>query len=636
MTYCPLCGTPAAPPILAYSADLTPAVAQALHTAHPGWRSEQGVCPACAQQAAGEVAAARSQTPLPPCGDPAAAFPYYHSAEETLHPQGARLPCYHTFDGHGVTIAFLDSGFFPHPDLLAPPAPHTAEPDWAALEPADLCAALSAHPSRLTGYVDLTNRQESSGLDLASLWDAQIDSWHGQMTTCIAAGSGRLSGARWRSFAPGASVFAIKIGRGGGRIPEEDILAGFQWLLRDDNWQRLGVRVLNVSVGGDYPMRWEDNPVCLAAEELSRRGVLVTAAAGNSGRRSLLAPAQAPSVLTVGGVDDHNLPWDPLNAHGLNRLTLYHHNYDTVLGPDGPQRKPELLALARYLPSPLLLPHPATREARLVAHLRAALAGPDTAAAAPLVEQWIPLLPDSARAAAEQILRDLHAGRMPDGSLRRLLCLRAAAHKAIDAAYQHVDGTSVAVAQVSAVAAQMFQANPALTAAQAKALLIATALEMPHWPVEERGAGLLQPAAAVAAALRVAGGPLEEHSHSPVQLDAARLRKWVIQGKLSRMAAAAADKAGQAHPVYFGLYAPGARAVSVIGSFNQWMPSLAPLERTASGWWRGVVLLPSGRHPYRFWVEDRSRPTGEWQPDPENLLHFAGGYRSQHSVAIVD
>lgn len=636
MTHCPVCGTPAAPSILAYSGDLTPATAQALHSLHPSWRLEQGVCPDCARQAAAAVGAARSQAPLHPPGEAAETFPYYHPAEKTVHPQDARLPCYHTFDGRGVTIAFLDSGFFPHPDLLAPPAPRAAEPDWGALEPAALHATLAAHPSRLAGYVDLTDRHESSGLDLPSLWDAQPDSWHGQMTTCIAAGNGRLSGARWRSFAPGASVLAIKIGRGGGRIPEEDILAGFQWLLRDDNWQRLGVRVLNVSVGGDYPMRWEENPVCLAAEELSRRGVLVTAAAGNGGRRSLLAPAQSPSVLTVGGVDDQNLPWDPLDATGLNRLTLYHHNYDTVLGADGPQRKPELLALARYLPSPLLLPHPAAREARLLAHLRAALAGQDFSAAAPLVEQWLPLLSGSDRAVAEHALDALGAGCPPDEPLRRLLCLRGSAHKAIDAAYQHVDGTSVAVAQVSAVAAQMFQANPALTAAQAKALLVATALDMPHWSIEERGAGLLQPAAAVAAALRVPGGPLDEQPHSPLQLDAARLRKWVIQGKLSRMAAAAADKAGQAHPVYFGLYAPGARAASVIGPFNGWMPGLASLERTASGWWRGVAPLPPGRHPYRFWVEDRIHPGGEWQPDPENMLRFAGGYRSQHSIVIVE
>ena len=32
----------------------------------------------------------------------------------------------------------------------------------------------------------------------------------------------------------------IKIGRKSGKIPEEDILRGAEWLLRDDNWRAWG------------------------------------------------------------------------------------------------------------------------------------------------------------------------------------------------------------------------------------------------------------------------------------------------------------------------------------------------------------------------------------------------------------
>lgn len=56
----------------------------------------------------------------------------------------------------------------------------------------------------------------------------------------------RSKPACWRS----------KIGRGGGRIPEEDILRGLSWLLEDDRWQQYGVRVVNISVGGDFPEAW--------------------------------------------------------------------------------------------------------------------------------------------------------------------------------------------------------------------------------------------------------------------------------------------------------------------------------------------------------------------------------------------
>ena len=188
------------------------------------------------------------------------------------------------------------------------------------------------------------------------------DSWHGQMTMVVAAGNGLLSQGSLSRLCPRANLLAIKIGRGGGRIPEEDILRGLQWLLRDNNWRRYNVRVLNISVGGDFPEPWQTNAVCLAAEALSAKGVLITAAAGNRGRAELLAPAQAPSVLTVGGFDDANRRWNPVAPGEQERLTLYPHNYGAVLGPHGVIHKPEVLALARWLPSPILPVSPIFQE----------------------------------------------------------------------------------------------------------------------------------------------------------------------------------------------------------------------------------------------------------------------------------
>ena len=69
-------------------------------------------------------------------------------------------------------------------------------------------------------------------------------------------------------------------------------------------------------------------------------------------------------------------------------------------------------------------------------------------------------------------------------------------------------GRAWLVAQVSAVAAQMLQANPQLSPQQVTALLTQTARPLPHLPAERAGAGLLQPATAVAAALRRGAGRL--------------------------------------------------------------------------------------------------------------------------------
>lgn len=53
---------------------------------------------------------------------------------------------------------------------------------------------------------------------------------------------------------------------------------------------------------------------------LAQRGAFIAAAAGNRGIDELVAPAQTPTVLTVGGVEDHNRRWrasDPDAVEGL-------------------------------------------------------------------------------------------------------------------------------------------------------------------------------------------------------------------------------------------------------------------------------------------------------------------------------
>ena len=126
---------------------------------------------------------------------------------------------------------------------------------------------------RLHHYVDLTDGAQRSGLDQPSLWDGAGDSWHGKMTTVIAAGNGLLSHGRFRGYAPARTILPIKIGRSDGRIPEEDILRGLEWLLAADRWRRHDVRVLNVSVGGDFRAGLARQPGLSGCGGTGRRGV---------------------------------------------------------------------------------------------------------------------------------------------------------------------------------------------------------------------------------------------------------------------------------------------------------------------------------------------------------------------------
>ncbi|MEZ4584193.1 MAG: S8 family serine peptidase [Caldilineaceae bacterium] len=643
MAHCPLCGAITDPRILAYANTLTDATQRQLRTVAPGWLPALGLCPQCALDAVRVLGATRSDAPLNTLTDPPTTFPYYHPDEETVLGQTARLPDYATFGAQGVTIAFLDSGFYPHPDLLAgrrrTPCPRGEH---------DACctAHVVAGAADAAGALcDLRGDRVQEGLDADSLWETDWLSWHGEMTTVIAAGNGWLSGGRLRGYAPRAGVLPIAVGRGDGRIPEADILAGFQWLLQDDNWARYNVRVVNVSVGGDHPDYWTDNAVCLAAEELSRRGVLICAAAGNSGAERLLAPAQAPSVLTVGGYDDANRRWSPHLPEEVARLSLYHHNFGHVYAADGPLQKPEILAVGRYVASPILPPSPVLRETHAIAALRQVLTGDDPAHLERLLAHWHRVMHvEEEKLALGRLLEQRRAHREMDAALPEIwqaLRKRMNAHKWVHAYYQHADGTSVAVAQVAAVAAQMFQANPRLNGEQVKALLLATARPIGHFPTTLQGRGVLQPVAAVTAALRAPGGILAGMPVSGTVVHARQLRKWNFQGTLTRQSATVPRAFGDhvASPseyAYLGHYAPGASAVSVLAAFNGWTPALQPLERTPEGWWHTAVQLPPGLYPYRFWVVDRPHPDGHWVSDPENPRRIESGYAAPHALLVID
>src|SRR5436309_749506 len=118
--------------------------------------------------------------------------------------------------GRGVVIGFIDSGFFPHPDLMRPARRIVAYVDAARSEPvAD--DFLLAHPA----------------------------AWHGTMTACAAAGNGYLSGGRYRGLASEAGVVFIKCTDELGRIRGQHVAHAIRLPLRHPELQ---VRILNVSV----------------------------------------------------------------------------------------------------------------------------------------------------------------------------------------------------------------------------------------------------------------------------------------------------------------------------------------------------------------------------------------------------
>ncbi|HXI72759.1 MAG TPA: hypothetical protein VNN22_20665 [Verrucomicrobiae bacterium] len=56
-------------------------------------------------------------------------------------------------------------------------------------------------------------------------------------------------------------------------------------------------------------------------------------------------------------------------------------------------------------------------------------------------------------------------------------------------------------------------------------------------------------------------------------------------------------------PTHFYYANRDAKAVSLIGDFNEWNPEVHPLRRREDGWWFIEVRLTHGYHRYLFLVD---------------------------------
>jgi len=430
VTPCPLCRREPA------SVVVDPATEAIVAANVPGWSAGTAVCDECARRFSHARASLRSHgaAGLPP-----------------ILPTAIRLGASQRFRGRGITLAFLDAGFYAHPDLVTP-------------------------RDRILAYADVADPRARR----AQLREPDESSWHGMMTSVVACGNGSLSGGLYRGLASEAKLVLVKCGSAR-RVRHDDIRRGLDWVIH--NRARYRIRVVNVSVGGDYERSYLEDRLSQSVERATRAGLLVVAAVGNLGHRErhpVLPPASAPSALAVGGLDDKNrLP--------LAGYDMYHSSYGPTL--DGLQ-KPELLAPGIWVAAPIL---PGTETARQ-AGLLAQLAGARGAELEALL---------AASAGIDPAIDA--AGQLAPALLRQLVFTRLRDQNILSRHYKHVDGTSFAAPIVSSVAAQMLEANARLSPQRLKRILIDTARRIPHVSVDQQGWGVIDPRRAVLAALKARG-----------------------------------------------------------------------------------------------------------------------------------
>jgi len=434
---CSFCQSDVGPNGATTAGALDPEVLLVVLANNPWWKVEDGLCVECARRFEEAVAHARRH------------YPAFTHVGVPILPTPVRLFASDDFTGRGVTIAFLDAGFFAHSDLA---------------EPRD----------RIRAFVDINNPRARKG----DLCHPDESSWHGMMTSVVACGNGRLSNGLYRGLASEADLVLVKVGTAR-RIKHDDIRRGLEWVIR--NRRRYDIRVVNVSCGGDYEASYLHDELSRAADRATAEGLLVCAAAGNLGqhpRHPVIPPASAPSVLTVGGVDDKN-------RLAFAGYEMYHSSYGPTI--DGLQ-KPEVIAPGIWVAAPILPGTPTATQAEMLASLAATR---DTDLHSLIAERpGVDPALDAARDLDPALLRQLVLAKLRDANV-------------ISGAYKHVDGTSFAAPIVASVAAQMIEANPGLTPQEAKGILIRTARRLPHVDTDRQGWGVVDPRRAVDEALRL-------------------------------------------------------------------------------------------------------------------------------------
>ncbi len=213
--------------------------------------------------------------------------------------------------GKGVTVAIIDSGYQPHPDIPA---------------------------GRILAFKDFVTGGS-----------AQVDGCgHGTHVAGIIAGGGASSEGEYAGVAPESNLVIVRVLGDNCSGKTSDVIDALDWI--NKNRRAYGIKVVNLSLGHPVFEKSATDPMVKAVQKLSENGVVVVTAAGNMGVNpktgqpgygGVGVPCNAPRAICVGAGDTRNT-----EEFGDDRVTNY--------SSRGPSRfdlfaKPDLVATGHHV-----------------------------------------------------------------------------------------------------------------------------------------------------------------------------------------------------------------------------------------------------------------------------------------------
>ena len=380
--------------------------------------------------------------------------------------------------GEGITIAVLDSGVNPHPDL----------------------------GNRLLGQIDFIEGK-------ALPYD---DNGHGTHVAGCAAGDGSIN-ANYAGPAQKANIISMKVLSGSGSGATSGIVKAIQTAV--EMKEDLNIRVINMSLGGPASKNGERDPINMAIKAAKEAGITVVVAAGNEGPdpRTVGSPGNSLNAITVGALDDKNTAdrSDDIPASFSSRGPT----------PDG-DIKPDVMAPGVAIMAALAPQSEVYDSAHSSQAVHRAIQGLDN-----MPFEVLKDLPNEVFAgvgigpgtAAKIKLSE----EISDVVFTKLLEATSRTPLEESGAYVGLPGTSMATPIVAGIAASMIGANPDLTPDHVQNILTETAVKLPDGRLgpNTQGAGAVNAEAAILKALQteVEKPPVEELT--PAELLLAALAK---------------------------------------------------------------------------------------------------------------
>jgi len=372
------------------------------------------------------------------------------------------------FRGQGVTIAVLDSGMGPHPDL----------------------------GDRFLGQIDFVQGEPI----------AYDDNGHGMHVGVTTAGDG-TGNALFAGPAQKANVISMKVLSGEGSGKTSDIIKAIQTAVEMKD--ELNIKVINMSLGGPASKNGESDPINMAIRAAKEAGITVVVAAGNDGpeRSTVGSPGNSLHAITVGAIDDNNTndPSDDKPASFSSRGPT----------PDG-VTKPDVMAPGVTIMAGRTHQSESAERASMMNRMHESI-------------QFLDNMPFEQLQAAPNALfnsigiSDSTADKIKlfepvsDMVFKSLLESTSRMPETEDGLYLGMSGTSMATPIVTGVVAQLYSANPDLSPEQVREILATTADKLPDGRLGKntQGNGVVNPEKALLKALQTEG----ENKPEPVASD---------------------------------------------------------------------------------------------------------------------